>query len=118
MRARRIRVLNLVAVLCLLLASCSGDFAAIDEPSVDTLQSAIRAVGYPCAGVVSSMDITNERTGWRVECQGAIAYTAARSSHGTICVTPMPFVDGVVPPGLPNRPQNGIDERCVSPGDI
>jgi hypothetical protein len=117
MEPGQIHVLSLGTVLSFFLTSCSDDLA-IDDASVDSLESAIQAVGYPCTRVVSLRDLTNDRAGWRVECQGAVAYTATRSSDGSICVMPMPYVDGIVQPGLTNRPRNAIDERCVSPGDI
>ena len=117
MNFRRIQALNVGAVLSIFLASCSGG-VAIDDPTADVLGSAIRAVGYSCTDVVDSSDLGSEDTGWRVECQGAVAYTAVRTSEGSICVVPMPYVDGVVPAGLTNHPQNEIDERCILPTDI
>jgi len=103
---------RLILLLSFLLASCSGDIA-INDPSIETLASAIRAVGYSCASVVNSNELSNGNTSWRVACQDTLIYTANLSDDGNICVTPMPYVDSVVP-----AVRADIDERCVSPGDV
>lgn len=111
MRAREIYVLSLGTVTSCLLMSCSQDPAA--DPSLETLASAIRAVGYPCSSVIDSNEFGNERTGWRVACQDTFTYTAYVSDNGSICITPIPYADSLSP-----TLAQTIDEQCIAAADI
>ena len=112
MKSRLMHACGITSLVPMLLASCSED-RAIDEPSIETLASAIRAVGYACGNVVDSSDIATERRNWRVACDGARTYAASLSNDGNICITPIPYVDAVVPAPIQTTPQ-----RCVSTSDI
>jgi hypothetical protein len=116
MKSRKIYLLSLGAVLTILVTGCSDD-VSIDTTPIDTLESAIRAVGYSCAGVVDSSRLADELSVWRLKCQDALVYTTNLSSDGRICVLPMAYVDSVIPAGLTDG-VNRVAERCVSPGDI
>jgi hypothetical protein len=107
---RAIRLLEVVAVVSLFLAGCSG--TPTSDPSVDTLVSAIRAVGYPCASVIDSSEFRNGRTSWRVACQNAFVYTTNVSDDGRICITPVFYGDF---PG--NAAVQTTEEHCVSVSD-
>ena len=92
----------------LLLLGCSQKPA----PSVETIASAVRAVGYTCDSVANSSRAP-DGSNWLVSCEDVQRYIANVSSDGSICVTPTPYVDAVVP-ALTQE----IPERCVSPNDI
>lgn len=92
----------------LLLLGCSQESA----PTVETLASAIRAVGYPCAGVVDSSDLEIGDS-WRVACEDQLTYTAQLTEDGSICVAPVLYVDSVGP-----SVEAEIGEQCVAAGDI
>ena len=106
----RIRQIYVAAIFASLLVGCSGD---VMEP--DTLESAIRAAGYPCTGVVDSTEIGEGTAAWRVQCQDALTYTADLFDDDRICVVPVANVDAVFGEATRQRP---IDERCVSSGEI
>jgi hypothetical protein len=112
MKSRLVHGLGAMALGSLLCAGCTAQ-RATEEPSIDTLASAIRAAGYACADIVNSNELDRERDSYRVVCGGTLTYSANVSNAGSICVTPVPYVDAVTP-----TPAMNIAERCVSASDI
>jgi hypothetical protein len=97
------------SILCpLLLFGCS------QEPvtSVETIASAVRAVGYTCDSVKNSSQAP-DGANWLVSCEDVRSYIANVAHDGSICVTPTPNTDAVVPVPMPEIP-----EKCVSANDI
>jgi len=84
-----------------------------DDSRIDTIESAIRAVGYACVDIVSSDDVAGESDTYRVACESSLTYLANVSSTGNICVTAVPYIDSVAP-----APALSIAERCVSASEI
>jgi len=112
MKSRFVHALGRVAPGLLLLAGCSGQ-PAPDNPSLDTLASAIRAAGYVCANVVNSSEVDGGSNNWRVSCEGTLTYSAKVTAESSICVTPVPYIDSIGP-----ALTAGSAERCVSASDI
>jgi outer membrane murein-binding lipoprotein Lpp len=113
MKFRNMLIVGAVVLESLFLTSCSQELAT-DDLSAEALASAIRAVGYSCDSVVSSTEMSDARTSWRVSCQGAAAYTANLSGSGTICVTPIAYADAPGPAGPVITPE----ETCIAASEI
>lgn len=111
MKWRQTHVLSVVTAASCLIVSCSGEPAS--GQSIETIASAIRAVGYPCAKVIDSNELGDDRAGWRVACEGTFTYTASVSKDGSICITPLLYEDSIGP-----ALAQAIDEECISAGDI
>ena len=111
MAPKKILVVSLGAAASSLLWSCSQGPAL--TPSVDTLASAIRVVGYPCSSVRDSTELSSGGTSWRVACEDALIYTTHVSDDGSICVTPIVYDDALVPSAAVQT----LDEQCVSVSD-
>ncbi len=113
MNSRHFSLLGLGTVLSLLLTSCV-QVVADSGPSFESVQSAIVAVGYPCASVVNSTEFINGQTIWRVSCQDALVYTAQLSDDEKLCITPMPYVDFPSQFGPTGLMMPTVDERCIA----
>ena len=112
MKTRLTYVLGAALAGALVGGGCSARRSA-DAPSINTIESAIRAVGFACVNIVSANDVAGEADTYRVACESSLTYLANVSSTGNICVTALPYIDSVAP-----SPASNIPERCVSATDI
>ncbi len=72
-----------------------GFLGACTQPSRldDSLVNAIRDMGFVCAEVSSSYDLTGDGSQWRVVCENAHAYLASLEQDGQICVSSFAYVE-------------------------
>ena len=93
-------------------------FAACAGPSHDFV-AAIRDTGFACERINSSQQLDDSGSRWRVACMDAQTYLASIEHDGSICVSPIAYVEAPVTDielEFEWPLQGTSDLRCTTPG--